>query len=47
MYEKKISDLNRQLEDERAHCKSSDEQLNLMMQLLNDGQRSIKVNNSV
>ncbi|XP_021612668.1 kinesin-like protein KIN-UC isoform X2 [Manihot esculenta] len=42
MYEKKISDLNRQLEDERAHCKSSDEQLNLMMQLLNDGQRSIK-----
>ncbi|XP_057991778.1 kinesin-like protein KIN-UC isoform X2 [Hevea brasiliensis] len=42
MYEKKISDLNRQLEDKHAHCESSEEQLNLMMKLLNDGQRSIK-----
>ncbi|XP_020536971.1 kinesin-like protein KIN-UC isoform X2 [Jatropha curcas] len=42
MYEKRISELNRQLEEEHAHCESIEEQLNLVKKLLTDSQKSIK-----
>ncbi|KAB5538976.1 hypothetical protein DKX38_016509 [Salix brachista] len=50
MYEKKIAELNKQLDDERSHFASAEEQLNLMKKLHSDSQKSIEqheVENSV
>ena len=43
MYEKKISELIKQLENERARCERAEERLNLTKNLLGDYQKSIKV----
>uniref|UniRef100_A0A6N2MC18 Kinesin-like protein n=1 Tax=Salix viminalis TaxID=40686 RepID=A0A6N2MC18_SALVM len=50
MYEKKIAELNKLLDDERSHFASAEEQLNLMKKLHSDSQKSIEqheVENSV
>ncbi|KAL9351461.1 hypothetical protein Peur_054141 [Populus x canadensis] len=50
MYEKKIAELNKLLDDERSHFASAEEQLDLMKKLLSDSQKSIEqheVENSV
>lgn len=45
MYEKKISELIKQMEDERAQFESVEEQLDLMKKLLSENQKSIQVCN--
>ncbi|KAJ6892465.1 kinesin-like protein KIN-UC isoform X2 [Populus alba x Populus x berolinensis] len=50
MYEKKIAELNKLLDDERSHFASAEEQLDLMKKLLSDSQESTEqheVENSV
>ncbi|KAH8497339.1 hypothetical protein H0E87_019857 [Populus deltoides] len=50
MYEKKIAELNKLLDDERSHFASAEEQLDLIKKLLSDSQKSIEqheVENSV
>ncbi|KAJ6432898.1 hypothetical protein OIU84_020020 [Salix udensis] len=50
MYEKKIAELNKLLDEERSHFASAEEQLNLMKKLHSDSQKSIEqheVENSV
>ncbi|XP_041022591.1 kinesin-like protein KIN-UC isoform X4 [Juglans microcarpa x Juglans regia] len=42
MYEKKISELIKQIEDERAQSESVEEQLDLMKKLLSENQKSIQ-----
>ncbi|XP_065870855.1 kinesin-like protein KIN-UC isoform X2 [Euphorbia lathyris] len=42
MYEIKISQLSKQLEDDHRRCESTEEQLNLMKELFRNGQESIK-----
>ncbi|KAF5467065.1 hypothetical protein F2P56_016929 [Juglans regia] len=42
MYEKKISELIKQIEDERAQSESVEEQLDLMKKLLSESQKSIQ-----
>jgi kinesin family protein 5 len=44
MYEKKISELVKQLQDEHAHFECPEEQLGLAKKLLSDHQNSIQVN---
>jgi hypothetical protein len=43
MYEKKIAELVKQLEDEHAHFEGAEEQLDLAKRLLSDHQNSIQV----
>nr|XP_023912109.1 kinesin-like protein KIN-UC isoform X3 [Quercus suber] len=42
MYEKKMAELIKQIEDERAHSESAEEQLALMKKLLSEHQKSIQ-----
>ncbi|XP_050210696.1 kinesin-like protein KIN-UC isoform X2 [Mercurialis annua] len=42
MYERKISELNKELEDEHAHCQSTEKELKAIMKQLSDNQKSIK-----
>ncbi|CAK7325416.1 unnamed protein product [Dovyalis caffra] len=42
MYEKKIAELNKLLDDEHSHFASTEEQLDLMKKLLSDSQKSIE-----
>uniref|UniRef100_A0A5B7C3W1 Protein ARMADILLO REPEAT KINESIN1 n=1 Tax=Davidia involucrata TaxID=16924 RepID=A0A5B7C3W1_DAVIN len=42
MYEKKISELMKQLEDEHAHSENAEEQLDMMKKLLSDHQKSLQ-----
>lgn len=44
MYKKKIAELMTHLEDEKAHSRSVDEQLNAMKKLLSDNEKSMQVN---
>ena len=44
MYEKKISELVKQLQEEHAHFECPEEQLGLAKKLLSDHQNSIQVN---
>lgn len=44
MYEKKITELIKQLEDERARSEGAEEQVDVMKKLLNDHEKSMKVN---
>lgn len=44
MYEKKIAELMKQLEDEKAHSGSVEEQLNAMKKLLSDQEKLMQVN---
>lgn len=43
MYEKKIAELVKQLQDEHAHFEGAEEQLHLAKRLLSDHQNSIQV----
>lgn len=45
MYEKKIAELIKQIEDEHARSESVEEQLDLMKKLLSENQKSIQVCN--
>lgn len=45
MYEKKIAELTKQIEDERSRSESVEEQLDLMKKLLSENQKSIQVCN--
>ncbi|WCJ19273.1 Kinesin-like protein KIN-UC [Euphorbia peplus] len=42
MYEMKISELSKQLEDDNRRCESTEEELNLMKDIITNGQETIK-----
>lgn len=44
MYEKKIGELAKQLEDEQTRCESAEQQLEVIKKRLSDHQMSIQVN---
>ncbi|XP_028084134.1 kinesin-like protein KIN-UC [Camellia sinensis] len=43
MYEKKITELMKQLEEQQAHSESAEEQLDVMKKLLSDHQKSMQI----
>ena len=44
MYEKKIAELMKQLNEERGHSASAEEQLDAMKKVISDHQKSMQVN---
>lgn len=43
MYEEKIAEFKKQLENEHASCENAEEELNMMKQLLSDRHTAVKV----